>query len=129
MHKTVFFKKGKMKGYAHPIVGTKDWCNEIKAKKGETSPEPEEEMKDIPAEELHRFTTSKVNIEDLINDLQILWDSKVWTQTATGQMLIKLGARPGVILDMIKSLAPDKLIEFDNEIKKVSKTATKQQTM
>lgn len=29
-HKVVFFKKGAMKGYAHPIEGTEptEWCNE-----------------------------------------------------------------------------------------------------
>lgn len=29
LHKTNFFKKGGMKGYAHPIAGTNDWCNEV----------------------------------------------------------------------------------------------------
>lgn len=33
VHKTKFFKKGNMKGYAHPIEGTKDWCNEQEAQK------------------------------------------------------------------------------------------------
>jgi hypothetical protein len=28
VHKTQWFKKGNMKGYAHPISGTKEWCNE-----------------------------------------------------------------------------------------------------
>jgi len=28
LHKTVFFKRGKMKGYAHPIGDTGEWCNE-----------------------------------------------------------------------------------------------------
>ena len=27
-HETVFFKKGKMRGYAHPIGDTGEWCNE-----------------------------------------------------------------------------------------------------
>ena len=27
-HNTPFFKRGQMKHYAHPIEGTKDWCNE-----------------------------------------------------------------------------------------------------
>jgi len=30
-HNTVFFKKGKMKGYAHPIGDTGEWCNEEQA--------------------------------------------------------------------------------------------------
>ncbi len=28
LHNTAFFKKGKMKGYAHPIGDTGEWCNE-----------------------------------------------------------------------------------------------------
>lgn len=27
-HETVFFKKGNMRGYAHPIGDTGEWCNE-----------------------------------------------------------------------------------------------------
>lgn len=37
-HETVFFKKGKMRGYAHPIGDTGEWCNE-----------PEEGGAEIPA--------------------------------------------------------------------------------
>lgn len=45
IHKTPFFKKGGMKGYAHPIkdeIGddTGEWCNEL-TKAPETKPEPE----------------------------------------------------------------------------------------
>ncbi len=28
LHQANFFKKGRMPGYAHPIEGTKEWCNE-----------------------------------------------------------------------------------------------------
>lgn len=31
-HETVYFKKGAMKGYAHPIGDTSKWCNEEKKK-------------------------------------------------------------------------------------------------
>ena len=51
-HKTVFFKKGAMRGYAHPIEGTDPvkWCNEPEdggaeipeAKKAELAVEPQE---------------------------------------------------------------------------------------
>jgi len=42
-HNTAFFKKGGMKGYAHPIGTTGKWCNE--PKQAETTPElfPEED--------------------------------------------------------------------------------------
>lgn len=35
IHGTEFFKRGKMKGYAHPIGDSGEWCNE-----GEAKPEP-----------------------------------------------------------------------------------------
>ena len=35
VHEVNFFKKGRMKGYAHPIEGTDEWCNEPDA-----SPQP-----------------------------------------------------------------------------------------
>ncbi len=46
-HDTVFFKKGKMKGYAHPIVddegeNTGEWCNEEEV---EETKEPKKEPK------------------------------------------------------------------------------------
>ena len=37
IHDTNFFKKGKMKGYAHKIEGTEEWCNEQ-----EGTPQPPE---------------------------------------------------------------------------------------
>ena len=41
-HNTAFFKKGKMKSYAHPIGDTGEWCHEHRAKPEEQSPqEPE----------------------------------------------------------------------------------------
>ncbi len=37
-HQTKFFKRGKMKGYAHPIGDTGEWCNEDDQKQLETPP-------------------------------------------------------------------------------------------
>ncbi len=44
-HKTAFFKKGKMKSYAHPIGDTGEWCHEHKDEvpKTETKEEPKVE--------------------------------------------------------------------------------------
>lgn len=39
-HKTKFFKRGNMPGYAHPVEGTKEWCNEP-ATEAEGKPVPE----------------------------------------------------------------------------------------
>jgi len=53
-HKTLFFMKGKMKNYAHPIKGeagndTGEWCNETEETRGEAphaEPTPEMTKKD-----------------------------------------------------------------------------------
>ena len=49
-HEMVFFKKGKMKGYAHPVEGTDptEWCNE--PEEG-GDPVPKEVAKKSPAPE------------------------------------------------------------------------------
>ena len=44
VHKTNWFKKGKMQQYAHPIKGTKEWCN--KPKKEEVTPASESKEED-----------------------------------------------------------------------------------
>lgn len=55
VHKTPFFKKGSMKGYAHPIGDTGEWCNEHKDKEPEPTPEtaqgaPQGEKKPVEQE-------------------------------------------------------------------------------
>src|SRR3990167_479642 len=41
-HRAKFFKRGKMKAYAHPIEGTKDWCNEEVVDQGKTVKQSED---------------------------------------------------------------------------------------
>jgi hypothetical protein len=52
VHNVNFFKSGRMKGYAHPIEGTKDWCNELETSDKTTvySTSYEEQMDKIKAE-------------------------------------------------------------------------------
>jgi len=58
LHKTVFFKKGRMKGYAHPILDengkpTGEWCNEGEAKAQEEGKEESQaEPSDVQPEML-----------------------------------------------------------------------------
>ena len=54
-HGVNFFKKGRMKGYAHPIEGTDKWCNE-EAEKLDKRGEFEKEGRDL-VEEATRKTT------------------------------------------------------------------------
>lgn len=52
-HKAVFFKKGKMKGYAHPIGDTGNWCNEPE-EGGDPMPE------DAPTEATYKADPDKI---------------------------------------------------------------------
>ncbi len=49
VHGVAFFKKGKMKGWAHPIEGSKDWCAEGNAAPAPT-PEVTEQTRSAPSE-------------------------------------------------------------------------------
>ncbi len=53
-HKTVYFMRGKMKNYAHPIGDTKEWCNEPQ------TPEPDFEQAE---KDVELFTGEPVVIE------------------------------------------------------------------
>ncbi len=54
-HDTEFFKKGRMRGYAHPIGETGEWCNEPEESEASALVE---EAKSIEAKEIE--TTQKV---------------------------------------------------------------------
>lgn len=60
-HKTTWFKKGKMKGYAHPIGDTGDWCNEPQPedapKEQQFSVEPEK--REYPEETKYKVDPAK----------------------------------------------------------------------
>jgi len=61
-HQTVFFKKGKMKGYAHPITDaegqTIGWCNE-----GDV-----EKLKDLPPQEPEILPEHQAVIEEAMEE-------------------------------------------------------------
>jgi len=60
-HGVPFFKKGKMKGYAHPIEGTDQWCNEEthEPQPEATESSPVEEVKGITLKMLAEKATEK----------------------------------------------------------------------
>jgi len=51
LHKTPWFKKGKMRGYAHPIEDTGEWCNEPEEDTPEDTPPAKEIAKPISTSE------------------------------------------------------------------------------
>lgn len=47
-HNANWFKKGKMRGYAHPIGDTKEWCNESESEPGEIAHEQRKQAEVVP---------------------------------------------------------------------------------
>jgi len=85
-HGVAFFKKGKMRSYAHPIGDTGEWCNEL-----ETTPEPpqattedgSEEKIDSPVPPNIAFIRSK--IKDHMKSLG--WGKKKWEEFLSSSKL------------------------------------------
>ena len=50
-HETTFFKKGRMKNYAHPIGDTGEWCNEPEGG-GDPIPEEKKSVTEVNPQEL-----------------------------------------------------------------------------
>ena len=71
-HETPFFKKGKMKWYAHKIEGSDEWCNENK----KTQPEPPPEALTDIAEPTEP-PNSLIDMDWLSESLKNLEDNKV----------------------------------------------------
>ena len=72
VHNANFFKSGRMKNYAHPIEGTKEWCNEPEPErtKSQTSP-VKEEVGVVAPESLNGSPDIPSNIQELAE-----WASK-----------------------------------------------------
>lgn len=70
-HQTVWFKKGKMKGYAHPIKDesgedTSEWCNEPKSEE-ESKPAPQDNRsKEIEFNMWWKIASEMVGNNDLM---------------------------------------------------------------
>ena len=62
-HQTKFFKRGKMKGYAHSVGDTGEWCNEDKQKQPETpqpAPGQATEPSEVPETKVETVETEAV---------------------------------------------------------------------
>jgi len=78
IHDVNFFKKGRMKGYAHPIEGTDpvEWCNEEKPKP-KVKPEPPPEAVQSPEATADK-TSGPTPIEKLLSKVA---EAKGWRDT------------------------------------------------
>ncbi len=95
VHNAKFFKSGKMRGYAHKIEGTNDWCNEPDIKQAEkdskdlrprggTNPElSSEALSSVPDETAQGATKGESDIsapwvKEGLTTLKGKWDSPKW---------------------------------------------------
>ena len=79
-HKMIFFKRGTMRSYAHPIGDTGTWCNEPKAK-SEVKPGDTPTIRDIAADvaRISQITAAAAlfnqdeQVEPLISSIDPVW--------------------------------------------------------
>jgi len=76
-HDCNFFKKGKMKSYAHPIGETSEWCHEhTKVVDVEPEPIPEDTQSKSSPVEVEADVVNGIDMEWLKESLDILYDKK-----------------------------------------------------
>jgi len=112
VHDVNFFKKGRMKNYAHPIEGTDEWCNEPEAKKPEPEQQPEASPNE-PQQVLHPSETqpSTIDLDWLRESLNALsWtDCVKWLNE-------HFKANGKKVSEIVKQLTPDQQKEFAAEV-------------
>ncbi len=116
VHDTNFFKKGRMKGYAHPIEGTDQWCNEDDMVSGE----PELGGKPEPLLQPTEAVLHPENEQPSPIDLDWLKETLDKLQWATvGKWLKdKYGVTGQRVSQMVKQLTKEQAEEFVAEVEK-----------
>ena len=109
-HNVNFFKKGKMKGYAHPIEGTDEWCNESDQEPQPDAPESVTVVADV---EVQGIDTPTIDMEGLKESLrQIKWSPN----TAASWLVSKFKVRGGLFEEVVAQLNREQLEIFIKEI-------------
>jgi len=114
-HEVNFFKKGRMKGYAHPIEGTDEWCNEpdeTEAPQSKSSPSKTETNGVAPVEpEPSPAQESYIDLVWLKESLEKLQWANV------GRYLKeKYGVTGARISEQVKKLNKEQAEEFAQEV-------------
>ena len=105
-HETPFFKKGKMKWYAHQLDDG-GWCNEIKKK--ETQPKPVEPAP-MPVEEtVQEEPQEQSDFPKTTDDLKQVMDAHGWKMTDIGPLMRK---EKGWDISDLNDLTLDQIIEL-----------------
>ena len=130
-HQTAFFKKGSMKGYAHPIGDTGKWCNEPEpkkeaaAKKQEPAPKateqvlhPEEQTE--PGEAPPAIIKSPIDVDWFQEQTGRLQSKKLegWTNAGiVGKLQGITGKNAKTVTEAISYLSAEEAEEFTQTIK------------
>jgi hypothetical protein len=96
-HQTAFFKRGRMKGYAHPIKDdfggdTSEWCNEVKVEPVEQTmaPEPKAEKETIDfSEEKPPETKTITKVQNVAELKGLMAKHKIGTRDVLEILAIK----------------------------------------
>jgi len=117
IHDTNFFKKGRMKGFAHPIEGTDQWCNEDDMASGEIEPEnlPDPSLQPTEAV-LHPENEQPSSIDlDWLQDALV---KKLEWNTVGKYLREKYGVSGNKVSVMVKQLSKEQAEEFAKEVQK-----------
>lgn len=107
-HQATFFKKGKMRNWAHKIVGTDDWCNESVS-------EPSIEV----------VATEGKDSDEILLELssQLLANLKIinWKEATTISFMVNAYkiSKEGGLVECINRLSPEQLSEFCTQVQEM----------
>lgn len=119
---------GKSHWYSHKLADG-GWCNEkkeVKVEKETKEVKAEPEQKPTPeAPELkssgvkEKSNGNTPDTAEIMADLKILFDKKIWTTSRMMEELSELGGTGAKVNNAVQSLSPDKLLEFHEIVRKV----------
>jgi len=125
IHGVNFFKKGRMKGYAHPIEGTDKWCNEDDIKP-EPSPEAPQERTEQATQPPDEETQPEPQAEEQVDPIDLVWLKETlgyihWKESTALTWIFSQFKVPikGSLAEVLKSLKPNAVNEFYYHIKSV----------
>jgi len=118
-HNAVFFKKGKMKNFAHPIGDTGEWCNEGVVVEGTATvnavPDPDSHEPPTPAPvkaEAKEKPAAVIDMVQLKKDL----DTLGWTEVIKW-LRAKFNVTGAKVSEIVAMLTPEEQREFEKEVK------------
>jgi hypothetical protein len=112
IHNVNWFKKGRMKGFAHPIEGTNEWCNEPDpVTVGSATSTPEVKGDTISFTET--ILPNGINLDHLKGALNLLQ----WTDVGK-HLTTRYGVKGAKVSEMVELLSREQSEEFVKEVER-----------